>query len=131
MDPPPIASNRPLKLANGVLFLVLSVQLWGVVRAVRKLSYAHESLTVFAVSMLILTILFSMSWGLLIALDIPHLFGMTLMATVVRVPDFGYVFLLSAFLAFSTSILRGWAGLRFVLANLFWTTFLRPQDRNR
>ena len=38
--------------------------------------------------------------GLLIVVGMPHLSGMTLMATVVRVPDFGYVLLLCAFLAF-------------------------------
>lgn len=114
-DPAPIASSRRLKLAYGVLFAVLLVQLWGLARATRQLTsrYAHppKSLTVFGLSVLILTILVNMGWGLLIVLGIPHTFGMPLMTTVARVPDFGYVLLLSAFLAFSTSILKGLVGL--------------------
>ena len=109
-DPPPIASNRRLKLAYGVLFAVLLVQLWGLVRATRQLASRHrrprKSLTILGISMLILTILLSTGWGLLIVIGIPHLFGMPLMTTVARVPDFGYVLLLCAFLAFSTSILK-------------------------
>jgi hypothetical protein len=115
-DPPPIASSRRLKLAYVVLFLVLFVQLWGVVRVTRQLISRHarhrKPLTIFGISMLILTILLSMGWGLLIVLGIPHLFGMPLMTTVARVPDFGYVLLLCAFLAFSTSVLKGLVGLR-------------------
>jgi hypothetical protein len=63
--------------------------------------------------MLVLAILLSLSWGLLIVFGIPRLFGMPLITTVVRVPDFGYVFLMCAFLAFSTSILKGLVGLSF------------------
>jgi len=114
-DPPKIAPNHKLKLAYGVLFLVLLMQLWGVVRAVRQLAfrraYPHKPQTIFGISMLILVILISMSWGLLIVIGIPRLFGMPLMTTVVRIPDFGYVLLLCAFLAFSTSILKGLVGL--------------------
>jgi hypothetical protein len=61
--------------------------------------------------MLILTIIVSGGWGLLIVLGIPHMFGMPLMSTVAIVPDFGYVLLLCAFLAFSTCILEGFVGL--------------------
>jgi CubicO group peptidase (beta-lactamase class C family) len=114
-DPPPIASNRRLKLAYGVLFAVLFVQLWGVAHATRQLSSRHgrhrKSLTILGISMLILTIIVSGGWGLLIVLGIPHMFGMPLMSTVARVPDFGYVLLLCAFLAFSTCILKGFVGL--------------------
>ena len=112
---PKIAPNRKLELAYGVLFLVLLVQLWGVVRAVRQLAlrraYPHKSQTILGISMLILVILISMSWGLLIVIGIPRLFGMPLMTTVVRVPDFGYVLLFCALLAFFTSILKGLVGL--------------------
>jgi CubicO group peptidase (beta-lactamase class C family) len=114
-DPPPTKSNRRLTLAYGVLFFVLFVQLWGVVRATRRLTsrrgHPYKPLTKFGVSMLIVVILLNISWALLIAFGIPHLFGMPLMATVARVPDFGYVLLICAFLAFSTSVLRGLAGL--------------------
>jgi hypothetical protein len=114
-DPPLIASNRRLKLAYGVLFAVLFVQLWGVAHAIRQLTSRHgrsrKSLTILGISMLILTIVVSAGWGLLIVLGIPHMFGMPLMSTVARVPDFGYVLLLCAFLAFSTSILKGFVGL--------------------
>jgi hypothetical protein len=67
--------------------------------------------------MLILVILLCMSWAMLIVFGIPHLFGMPLMATVARVPDFGYALLISAFLAFSTSVLRGLTGLSSFLGN--------------
>jgi hypothetical protein len=113
-DPPPIASSRRLKLAYCGFFLILFVQLWVMVRAVLQLAsrrtHAHKPLTIFAMSMLILTILLSTSWGLLIVLGIPHLFGMPLMTAVVRIPDFGYVLLICAFLAFSTSILKAFVG---------------------
>jgi hypothetical protein len=121
-DPPPIASNRRMKLAYGVLFAVLLLQLWGLVRATRQLISGHarprKSMTVFGFSMLILTILLSMAWGLLIVLGVPHLFGMPLMITVARVPDFGFVLLLCAFLAFSTSILKGLVALGSLPATL-------------
>jgi CubicO group peptidase (beta-lactamase class C family) len=114
-DPPPIASSRRLKLAYGVLLLIFFVQLWVVVRVIRRLVSRHARprtpLTIFGIAMLSLTILLSLSWGLLIVLGIPRLFGMPLITTVVRVPDFGYVLLMCAFLAFSTSILEGLVGL--------------------
>jgi CubicO group peptidase (beta-lactamase class C family) len=114
-DPPPIVSIRNLKLAYGALFLILTVQLWGVLRAVRRLvvrySGPHDRWpTKFGIAMATLTVLLSIGWGLLIVLGIPHLFGMPLMATVVRVPDFGYVLLVCAFLAFSTCLVKGVAG---------------------
>jgi CubicO group peptidase (beta-lactamase class C family) len=113
-DPPPIASTRPLKLAYGVLLLIFFAQLWVVVRAVRRLASRHARrqapLTISRISMLVLTILLSLSWGLLIVLGIPRLFGMPLITTVVRVPDFGYVLLMCAFLAFFTCILKGLIG---------------------
>jgi hypothetical protein len=113
-DPPSIASSRRLKLAYGVLLLIFLVQLWAVVRSVRRLTFRRPKapLTIFGISMLFLTILLSLSWGLLIVLGIPRLFGMPLITTVVRVPDFGYVLVMCAFLAFSTSLLEGLVGLR-------------------
>jgi CubicO group peptidase (beta-lactamase class C family) len=114
-DPPPIESSRRLKLAYGVLLLIFFVQLWVVVRVVRRLASRHTRRqtpqTIFRISMRFLTILLSLSWGLLIVLGIPRLFGMPLITTVVRVPDFGYVLLMCAFLAFSTTILEGLVGL--------------------
>jgi CubicO group peptidase (beta-lactamase class C family) len=114
-EPPPMASTRRLELAYGILFLILFVQLWGVLRAVRwvasRHAHPHTPQTIFGVSMLILTILVSMSWGLLIVFGIPRLFGMPLMTTVTRIPDFGYVLLLCASLAFATSIMEGFVGL--------------------
>jgi CubicO group peptidase (beta-lactamase class C family) len=116
-DPPPIASTRGLNLDYGILFSILFVQLWLLFRAVRRLASRHAHLrtplTIFGISMLVLTILLSMSWGLLIVFGIPRLFGMPLITTVVRVPDFGYGLLLCAFLAFSTCILEGFIGLSF------------------
>src|SRR5271155_371957 len=74
-DPPPMASTRRLKLAYGILFLILLVQLRGVLRAVRRVgsrhALPHTSQTIFGISMIILTILVSMSWGLLIVFGIP------------------------------------------------------------
>jgi hypothetical protein len=61
--------------------------------------------------MRLLAILLSLSWPVHRP-GIPRLFGMPLNTTVVRVPDFGYVLLLCAFLAFSTSVLEGLAGLK-------------------
>jgi CubicO group peptidase (beta-lactamase class C family) len=111
-DPPPIASTRRLKLAYGILLLIFFVQLWVLVRTARQLTSRHSCpRTILGISMLLLTILLSLSWGLLIVLGIPRLFGMPLITTVVRVPDFGYVLLTCAFLAFSTSILKGFVGL--------------------
>ena len=63
-------------------------------------------------AILILSILVCVSWGLLIVFGIPALFGMPLVATVVRVPDFGYALLFSAALAFSIGILEGVVGVR-------------------
>jgi CubicO group peptidase (beta-lactamase class C family) len=117
-DPPPITSNRRLELAYVVLFLILFFQLWGVGRAIwRMVSWRagpRSIPTKFAIGTLILTILLSISWGLLIVLGIPRLFGMPLMTTVVRVPDFGYMFLLCAFLAFATCIVKGLIGLSWI-----------------
>jgi CubicO group peptidase (beta-lactamase class C family) len=111
-DPPPIASIGKLRLAYGVLLLIFFVQLWIVVRVVRQLASRHaRPQTISRISMLFLTILLSLSWSLLIVLGIPRLFGMPLIPTVVRVPDFGYVLLMCAFLAFSTCILEGLFGL--------------------
>jgi CubicO group peptidase (beta-lactamase class C family) len=116
-DPPPIASTARLKLAYGILWLILFVQVWIIVHVVRRLTSRHARPpvrpTVWGVSMLILAILLNLSWGLLIVFGIPRLFGMPLIITIVRVPDFGYVLLMSAFLAFSTSILKGLLGLSF------------------
>lgn len=118
-DPPEAASNRTLKLIYSLLFLILLVQLWGLARAVRQLTsrraQPHKFPTMFGTAMLVLTILLSLSCGLIIVLGIPHLFGMPLMTTVVRVPDFGYVLLMCAFLAFATSILKGLVGFRLLL----------------
>jgi CubicO group peptidase (beta-lactamase class C family) len=109
-DPPPIASSRRLELGYGVLLLILFAQLWIVVRLVQRLvSRRAGPPTILGVSLLILTLLLSLGWGLLIVLGIPRLFGMSLITTVVRVPDFGYVLLICAFLAFSTTILNGLA----------------------
>ena len=116
-DPPLIASTVRLKLAYGFLLFIFFVQVWVVVHVVRRLSSRHARPpvrpTVLGVSMLVLAILLSLSWGLLIVFGIPRLFGMPLITTVVRVPDFGYVLLMCAFLAFSTSILKGLVGLSF------------------
>jgi CubicO group peptidase (beta-lactamase class C family) len=116
-DPPPIASTARLKLAYGILLLIFFVQVWIIVHVVRRLTSRHARPsvrpTVWGVSMLVLAILLSLSWGLLIVFGIPRLFGMPLITTVVRVPDFGYVLLMCAFLAFSTSILKGFVGLSF------------------
>ncbi len=112
-DPPPIASSGRLKLAYGILLLVFFAQLWVVVRGVRQLaSRLERPHTTLRISMRLLAIMLSLSWGLFIVLGIPHLFGMPLSTTVVRVPDFGYVLLVCAFLAFSTSVLEGLVGLR-------------------
>ena len=115
-DPPPIASSSRLKFAYGVLLLIFFVQLWVLVHVARRLTsrYARPRTppTVLGISMLVLAILLSLSWGLLIVLGIPRLFGMPLITTVVRIPDFGYVLLMCAFLAFTTSILKGLAALR-------------------
>src|ERR1700723_1178122 len=93
------------------------VQVWVVVHVVRRLTSRHARRpvrpTVWGVSMFVLAILLSLSWGLLIVFGIPRLFGMPLITTIVRVPDFGYVLLMCAFLAFSTSILKGLVGLSF------------------
>jgi CubicO group peptidase (beta-lactamase class C family) len=117
-DPPPIASTRWLKLAYGILILILCVQLCGGVRAMRRVASRHARphapQTKLGISMLILTILVSVGWGLLIVFGIPRLFGMPLITTVVRIPDFGYALLLCAFLAFSTSFLEGLVGLNFL-----------------
>jgi CubicO group peptidase (beta-lactamase class C family) len=117
-DPPPIASTARLKLAYGILLLIFFVQVWVVVHVVRRLTSLHARPpgrpTVWGVSMIVLAILLSLSWGLLIVFGIPRLFGMPLITTVVRVPDFGYVLLMCAFLAFSTSILKGLVGLSFL-----------------
>jgi CubicO group peptidase (beta-lactamase class C family) len=114
-DPPPITSNRKLELAYAVLFLIVFFQLWVAWRAIRQLAgrraHARGSPTRFAIGMLILAILVSIGWGLLIVLGIPRLFGMPLMATVVRVPDFGYVLLLSAVLALAICIAKVLIGL--------------------
>jgi CubicO group peptidase (beta-lactamase class C family) len=116
-DPPPIASTARLKLAYGILLLIFFVQVWIIVHVVRRLTSRHARPsvrpTVWGVSMLVLAILLSLNWGLLIVFGIPRLFGMPLITTVVRVPDFGYVLLMCAFLAFSTSILKGLVGLSF------------------
>jgi hypothetical protein len=116
-DPPVIASTVRLKLAYGLLLFIFFVQVWVVVHVVRRLMLRHARPpvrpTVLGVSMLVLEILLSLSWGLLIVFGIPRLFGMPLIATVVRVPHFGYVLLICAFLAFSTSILKGLVGLSF------------------
>ncbi len=114
-DPPPMASNRNLKLAYGAMFLVLFIQLCGMVRTIRQLAFRrthpYKRQTILGISILVLVTLLSLSWGLLIVLGIPRLFGMSLLTTVVRIPDFGYVLLLCAFLAFSTTILNTWLGL--------------------
>jgi len=116
-DPPPIASSARLKLAYGILLLIFFAQVWVVVHVVRRMTSSDrrppDRPTVLGVSMLVLAILLSLSWGLLIVFGIPRLFGMPLITTVVRVPDFGYVLLMCAFLAFSTSILKGLVGLSF------------------
>ena len=111
--PPPMASSGRLKFAYGVLLLIFFVQLWVVVLVVRRLmsrpAPPRIPPTVLGISMSALAILLSLSWGLLIVLGIPRLFGMPLITTIVRVPDFGYVLLMCAFLAFTTSILKGLA----------------------
>jgi CubicO group peptidase (beta-lactamase class C family) len=116
-DPPPVASTARLELAYGVLLLIFFAQVWVVVHVARRLTSRHARPpvrpTVLGVSMLVLAILLSLSWGLLIVFGIPRLFGMPLITTIVRIPDFGYVLLMCAFLAFSTSILKGLVGLSF------------------
>jgi CubicO group peptidase (beta-lactamase class C family) len=115
-DPPPIASSRRLELGYGVLLLIFFVQLSIVVLVVQRLvSRRARRPTILGISMLFLTILLSLGWGLLIVLGIPHLFGMPLITTVVRVPDFGYVLLSCAFLAFATSAFNGMAALKLFL----------------
>jgi CubicO group peptidase (beta-lactamase class C family) len=108
--PPTITFNGKLLLAYGILFLIVFLQLWALVRSVQKMPSHHarprKPLSGSAISMLVLAILLSMAWGLLIVLGIPYLFGMPLISTVVRIPDFGYLLLLCAVLAFSTCILK-------------------------
>lgn len=110
-DPPRISFNGKLKLAYGILFLIVFLQLWALVRAVRNMPSRHarprNSLSGFGISKLVLAILLSLCWGLLIVLGIPYLFGMPLLITVVRIPDFGFVLLLCAFVAFATCLLKG------------------------
>ncbi len=95
-DPPPIASTARLKLAYGVLLLIFFVQVWVVVHVARRLTSRHSRAPVRPT-----------------VLGIPRLFGMPLITTVVRVPDFGYLLLICAFLAFATSIFEGLVGLSF------------------
>lgn len=113
---PTIASNRGLRIAYAVVFLIAILQLWWLGHAARKV-YAGEvhpdrRRTVLRAAILILAILVSVSWGLLIVLGIPAVFGMPLLATVARVPDFGYALLFSAVLAFLTAILESVIGVR-------------------
>jgi hypothetical protein len=112
-DPPPMVSSRRLELGYGVLLVIFFVQLWIVVRVVQRLvSRRARPPTILGISMLFVTILLGLGWGLLIVLGIPRLFGMPLITTVVRVPDFGYVLLSCAFLAFATSVVNGIAALK-------------------
>jgi CubicO group peptidase (beta-lactamase class C family) len=109
--PPPIASSRPLLIAYAILFLVLFGQLWYALGVLRRLILRkvqlHINQTILRLSMLVLAALVNLGWGLLIVLGIPFLFGMPLITTASRIPDFGYVLLISAFLAFSTTITLG------------------------
>jgi CubicO group peptidase (beta-lactamase class C family) len=113
---PPIASNRGLRLAYAVVASIAILQLWWLGHVARNASARKmrppRSRIVLRAGFLVLAILVCASWGLLIVVGIPALFGMTLVATVVRVPDFGYALLFSAALAFSTGILEGVIGVR-------------------
>jgi len=115
-EPPPIASTLKLKLTYGVLFLILLVQLWSIAREVQRPGFSKERpsrrLTIGRISMLILVVVVNLSWGLLIVIDIPRLFGMPLLITVARIPDFGYMLLLCALIAFVTSGLKVFSGFR-------------------
>jgi hypothetical protein len=117
-DPPPIPSNRKLELAYAVLFLIVFFQVWVAWRAIRQLvgrrAHPRGSPTKFAITMLTLSILLNLTWGLLIVMGIPRLFGMPLMATVVRVPDFGYVLLLSAALGLAICLAKVLVGLEWI-----------------
>ena len=113
---PTIASNGGLRVAYAVVFLIAILQLWWLGHAARQLSARkprpHRRRAVLRAAILILAILVSVSWGLLVVLGIPAMFGMPLLATVARVPDFGYALLFSAVLAFSTAILESVIGVR-------------------
>jgi CubicO group peptidase (beta-lactamase class C family) len=112
---PAIGSNRGLQLAYVIVVLVAILQVWWLGRAARaalRAAHPRRRRTVLRAAMLILSILVCVSWGVLIVLGIPALFGMPLVATVIRIPDFGYVLLLSAVLAFCTGTLEGVVGIR-------------------
>ncbi len=113
---PTIGPNRGLRLAYGVIFLIAILQTWWLGFAARdvagRAARPRGSRRALRAAIRIFAILVCMSWGLTIVLGIPALFGMPLMATVIRVPDFGYTLLFSAVLAFSTGILESVIGVR-------------------
>lgn len=104
------ASIWGLKLAYGILALILIGQCWGMWSEMRRLrtrlAGSRTRGTRWGMVGRTLAIVLNASWGLLIVLWIPAAFGMSLMATVIRIPDFGFALLACALLAFATSALE-------------------------
>jgi CubicO group peptidase (beta-lactamase class C family) len=108
-EPPSSSPNRALAVAYAVLaaiaFLQAATALWSLRRMQRRRALASPRSGWFGV---VLSSLLNVAWALLVVLGIPALFGMPLLDTVVRIPDFGFVLLGSALVAVVWASLLPW-----------------------